>query len=326
MTLINATMQRWFTQRLITEQNVSPHTLTAYRDTIRLLLSYVHDHHHRSPNEVDFNDLDAPVIGAFLSWLETDRHVSISTRNARRAALRSFFTYASFNHPEHAEQIARVLAVPAKRAPIPDITFLSPTEINALTAAPNPATRTGRRDRCLLTVAIQTGLRVSELVSLRRHDLTFGAGGHLECDGKGRKHRAVPITTHTQQLLTSWLAEHTHQHVFTRSDGQPLTRDAVRRIVDRHTLTAQKTCPTIAVKSMTPHVLRHTCAMQLLRADVDIAVIALILGHAGIETTRAYLHADHDIKQRALDRLTPPDVQLGRYRPPDNLLAFLNSL
>lgn len=266
------------------------------------------------------------MIGAFLTWLETDRHASISTRNARLAAIRSFFTYASFTHPEHAEQIARVLAVPTKRAPTPSVTFLTPVEIDALTTAPDPATWTGRRDRCLLTVAIQTGLRVSELVGLQRHDLTFGVGGHLECVGKGRKHRAVPITTHTQKMLTAWLAEHTRGHVFARTDGQPLTRDAVRRIIDRHAAHAANTCPTIATKNMTPHVLRHTCAMQLLRADVDIAVIALILGHASIETTRIYLHADHDIKQRALDRLTPPGVQPGRYKPPDNILTFLDAL
>lgn len=326
MTLINPTMQRWFTQRLITEQNVSTNTVAAYRDTIRLLLGYVHDCHGHAPAELDFDHLDATVIGAFLTWLETDRHVTISTRNARLAAIRSFYTYASFNHPEHAQQIARVLAVPTKRAPTPAVTFLTPVEIEALTTAPDPATWTGRRDRCLLTVAIQTGLRVSELISLQRHDLTFGAGGHLECVGKGRKHRAVPITAHTQKMLTGWLAEHTRGPVFARSDREPLTRDAVRRIIDRHAATAAKTCPTIATKNMTPHVLRHTCAMQLLRADVDIAVIALILGHAGIETTRIYLHADHDIKQRALDRLTPPGVQPGRYKPPDSLLAFLNEL
>ena len=326
MTRIAGTLQRWFVQRLITEQHVSDHTVAAYRDAIRLLVGYVHDHHGRIPAELDFADLDATIIGAFQTWLETDRHASISTRNARRSAIRSFFTYASFHHPEHAQLIARVLAIPSKRAPAPLVTFLTPTEIDAITVAPDPTTWTGRRDRCLLTVAIQTGLRVSELVALQRDDLTFGVGGHLRCIGKGRKHRAVPVTAHTQRMLTGWLAEHTHGPVFARSDGQPLTRDAFRRIIDRHTITAAQTCPTLTTKNITPHVLRHTCAMQLLRAEVDIAVIALILGHTGIETTRVYLHADHDIKQRALDRLTPPDVQPGRYHPPDNLLAFLDAL
>jgi integrase/recombinase XerD len=326
MTQINTTLQRWFTQRLITEQHVSPHTITAYRDSIRLLLGYLNDHHHRCPSDADFVDLDATVIGAFLTWLETDRNASISTRNARLAAIRSFFTYASFHHPEHAQLIARVLSIPTKRGPVPLVTYLTPDEIDALTTAPNPNTRTGRRDRCLLTVAIQTGLRVTELVELQRDALTLGAGGYLQCVGKGRKHRAVPLTAHTQRLLTSWLAEHPATTVFPRPDGQPLTRDAVRRIIQRHTTTAASRCPTLRPKNITPHVLRHTCAMQLLRANVDIAVIALILGHADIETTSVYLHADHDIKQRALDRLTPPDVQPGRYQPPDNLLAFLNAL
>lgn len=326
MTLVNATMQRWFTQRLITEQNVSPHTITAYRDSIRLLLGYVDDHHHHPPANLDFAHLDATVIGAFLTWLETDRHASISTRNARLATIRSFFTYASFHHPEHAQLIARVLAIPTKRAPHPLVTYLTPTEIDALTTAPNPTTWTGRRDRTLLTVAIQTGLRVSELVELRRSALTLGPGGHLQCVGKGRKHRAVPLTAHTQKHLRAWLDEHPSDFVFPRTDGHALTRDAVRRIIDRHLATATTACPELAGKNVTPHVLRHTCAMQLLRADVNIAVIALILGHADIETTRVYLHADHDIKQRALDRLTPPGVQPGRYQPPDNLLAFLEAL
>ena len=326
MTRINATLQRWFTQRLINEQHVSGHTLSAYRDTIRLLLGFTHDRDGLTPCELDFEHLNATVIGAFLTWLETDRHVSISTRNARLAALRSLFTYASFHHPEHAQLIARVLAIPSKRAAIPIVTFLTPAEIDALTAAPDPTTWTGRRDRCLLTVAIQTGLRVSELVALNRAELTFGTGGHLQCVGKGRKQRAVPLTAHTQTMLTAWLAEHHASPVFAKRDGQPLTRDAVRRIIDRHTLTAAASCPTLNAKTMTPHVLRHTCAMQLLRADVDIAVIALILGHAGIETTRIYLHADHDIKQRALDRLTPPGIQPGRYQPTDTLLAFLDTL
>ena len=326
MTSVNPTLQRWFTHRLINEQHVSSHTISAYRDTIRLLLGYVHKRDSLNPCELDFGHLDATVIGAFLTWLETDRHVSIATRNTRLAALRSFFTYASFHHPEHAQLIARVLAIPSKRAPIPIVTFLTPTEIDAITAAPDPTTWTGRRDRCLLTVAIQTGLRVSELVALNRADLTFGTGGHLQCLGKGRKHRAVPLTAHTQTMLTAWLAEHPKGPVFAKRDGQTLTRDAVRRIIDRHTLTATASCPTLTGKNMTPHVLRHTCAMQLLRADVDIAVIALILGHAGIDTTRIYLHADHDIKQRALDRLTPPGVQPGRYQPPDTLLAFLDAL
>lgn len=326
MTNVNATLQRWFTHRLINEQHVSAHTISAYRDAIRLLVSYIHDRHGRTPSELDFDHLDATNIGAFLTWLETDRHVSIATRNARLAALRSFFTYASFHHPEHAQTIARVLAIPTKRAPTPIVTFLTPAEIDALAGAPDPTTWTGRRDRCLLTVAIQTGLRVSELIALQPADLTFGTGGHLQCVGKGRKHRAVPLTSHTQTMLTAWLAEHTKGPIFAKRDGEPLTRDAVRRIIDRHTLTATTTCPTLTGKNMTPHVLRHTCAMQLLRADVDIAVIALILGHANIETTRIYLHADHDIKQRALDRLTPPDVQPGRYQPPDHLLAFLDAL
>ena len=326
MTAIAGTLQRWFVQRLASEQHVSTHTIAGYRDSIRLLVTYLHDQHGHRPADLDFEHLDAATIGAFLTWLETDRHASIRTRNVRLSAIRSFFTFASFHHPEHAQLIARVLAIPAKRAPAPTVTYLNQSEIDALIAAPDATTWIGRRDRCLLALAIQTGLRVSELVALQRDDLNFGPGGHLHCVGKGRRHRAVPLTRHSQNMLTAWLDEHTSSTVFPRHDGHPLTRDAVRRIIDRHVATATRTCPSLTAKNVTPHVLRHSCAMQLLRAGVDIAVIALILGHAGIETTRIYLHADNDIKQAAIDRLTPPGVQPGRYQPTDALLAFLDGL
>ncbi len=257
MTRIAGTLQRWFVQRLITEQQVSDHTVAAYRDAIRLLVGYVHDHHGRIPAELDFADLDATIIGAFLTWLETDRHASISTRNARRSAIRSFFTYASFHHPEHAQLIARVLAIPSKRAPAPLVTFLTPPR-----STPSPSPQTQQHgpgveiDACS-PLRSKPGLRVSELVALQRDDLTFGVGGHLRCIGKGRKDRAVPVTAHTQRMLTGWLAEHTHGPVFARSYIHPLTRDAFRRIIDRHTITAAQTCPTLTTKNITPHVLRH---------------------------------------------------------------------
>lgn len=326
MTRIAPTMQAWFTQRLITEQQLSGHTVTAYRDSIRLLVRYLNDHTGTQPSQLDFDDLDATVIAQFLTWLETNRGVAIATRNARLAAIRSFFTYASFHHPEHAAAIARVLAIPTKKAPDPLVTFLTPPEIDALLKAPNLDTWTGRRDQCLLTVGIQTGLRVSELVNLTPADLTFGAAGHLRCIGKGRKQRAVPLNTHTQRGLTSWLDESPNGPLFGRSDNQPLTRDAVRRIVTRHANTAAITRPEIAAKNITPHVLRHTCAMQLLRAGVEIAVIALILGHANVSTTQTYLQADHQIKQNAIARINPPDTKPGNYKPPDALLEFLESL
>ncbi len=326
MTRIAPTLQAWFTRRLIAEQQLSGHTITAYRDTIRLLVQHLHNQHNTPPSELDFDDLDATVIGEFLTWLETGRGVAITTRNARLAAIRSFFTYASFHHPEHAATIARVLAIPAKKAPNPLVTFLTQPEIDALITAPNPDTWIGRRDRCLFVVGIQTGLRVSELVNLAPTDLTFGTGAHLRCVGKGRKQRAVPLTAHTQQTLTSWLDEHPNGPVFSRRDNQPLSRDAIRRIVTRHAGTATLTCHGLATKNITPHVMRHTCAMQLLRAGVDIAVIALILGHANVSTTQTYLQADHQIKQRAIARIKPPNTKPGNYKPPDALLAFLENL
>ncbi|MCP4967623.1 MAG: tyrosine-type recombinase/integrase [bacterium] len=273
-----------------------------------------------------FDDLDATVIAEFLTSLETSRRVTVSTRNARLAAIRSFFTYAAFGHPEHAATIARVLAIPSQRAPAPLVTFLTPPEIEALINACDTSTWIGRRDRCLLTVGIQTGLRVSELVALNPEDLTLGHGGYLRCVGKGRKQRAVPLNTHTQSTITGWLDEHPSSPLFPRRDGQPLSRDAVRRIVTRRTNTAAATCPGLAAKNITPHVMRHTCAMQLLRAGIDITVIALILGHANLATTNIYLQADHQIKQAAIAKIKPPATQDGNYRPPDGLLAFLEAL
>ncbi len=222
MTLIAGTVQAWFTQRLVQEQQLSGHTIIAYRDAVRLLLSFLHEEHNNPPSSVDFDDMDATVIGGFLIWLETERGVSVSTRNARLAAIRSFYTYASSQHPEHASLIARVLAIPSKRAPLPLVTYLTPLEIEALVQAPDHRSWIGRRDRCLLNLAIQTGLRVSELVNLQPEDLTFGTGGYLRCEGKGRKHRAVPLKDHSQRMLTAWLKEHPQGPVFSRRDGQPL--------------------------------------------------------------------------------------------------------
>ncbi len=326
MTAIAATLQAWFVNRLIDEQQLSPHTISAYRDAIRLLVRYAADRHNKPPSQLDFDDLDATVIAEFLTSLETSRRSAVSTRNARLAAIRSFFTYAAFGHPEHAATIARVLAIPSKRAPAPLVTFLTPPEIEALINACDTSTWIGRRDRCLLTVGIQTGLRVSELVTLTPQDLTLGPGGYLRCVGKGRKQRAVPLNTHTQSVISGWLSEHPHGPLFSRRDGQPLGRDAVRRIVSRHANTAAVTCPGLVAKNITPHVMRHTCAMQLLRAGIDIAVIALILGHANVATTHIYLQADHQIKQAAIARIRPPSTQDGNYKPSDALLAFLEAL
>lgn len=331
MTTLAPLLQTFFTQRLTTQQNASPHTVAAYRDTFRLLLVFAQEHTGIPPARLSLEDLNAGLISAYLDHLETRRGVSIKTRNCRLAALHSLFRFAALRHPEHAALIQRVLAIPTKRAPRPLISYLTTPEIDALLAAPDLNTRTGRRDRALLLVALQTGLRVSELTGLRRTNVVLGTGAHLTCTGKGRKHRATPLTTDTTKVLRAWMNEcpgQPNDPLFPNPRGGPLSRDAISRIITRHATTAAKTCPSITTKNPTPHVLRHSCAVQLLHAGIDTAVIALWLGHESIRTTDIYQHADLSLKERALARTTPtqPRIPQGRYRPPDDLLAFLEAL
>lgn len=329
MTALAPTLEAFFTERLITQRHASPHTVAAYRDTFRLLLTFARDEVGTPPAKLALEDLDAPFIGAFLDHLEARRGVGVATRNARLAAIHSLFHYASLRHPEHAGLIQRVLTIPAKRKDHPDISYLTRAEIDALLAAPDLTTRLGRRDRAMLAVAIQTGLRASELISLRRQDVTLGTGAHLTCTGKGRKQRTTPLSGETATVVSAWLKERGGEQpdaLFPGPRGQHLGRDALRRIVARHSATAAKSCPSIAAKRVAPHVLRHSCAMQLLEAGVDVAVIALWLGHESIRTTDIYQHDDLRLKEQALARTAPARTPPGRYRPPDPLLAFLEGL
>ena len=329
MTRLAPLLEEFFTDRLINQRHVSPNTIAAYRDTFRLLVVFTHDTLGTQPCDLDLADLDATVIGGFLTHLETERGVGIRTRNARLTAIRSLFQFASYRHPEHGATISRVLSIPPKRTERAIVTFLTKDEIQALLDAPDPSTRLGRRDRAVLALDIQTGLRVSELVGLTRGDIELGTGAHVRCHGKGRKDRITPLNEPTRQLIGHWLDEPPgtpSDPLFTGPAGKALTRDAIRRVLDRHITTATTNCPSLAAKNITPHTLRHTCAMGLLQAGVDLAVIALWLGHEDIRTTQIYLHADLRLKEQALDRTTPPNTPDGRYQPPDPLLAFLESL
>lgn len=329
MTALAPTLQSFFTDRLVNQRQASANTVAAYRDSWRLLLRFAQDRTGKEPSRLDVADLDAGLIGAFLDHLETDRHNSVRTRNARHAAIRSFFRYAALRHPEHAAVIAAVLAIPAKRATRAPVAYLSEPEVEALVAAPDPTTWTGRRDHALLAVAVQTGMRVSELTGLRNTDVELGAAAHVRCRGKGRKNRATPIDRQTRQVLKTWMAEQDgkpEDPLFPTRRHTALSRDAVAHLVDRHVATAAKRCESLATKQVSPHVLRHTCAMELLRSGVDSAVIALWLGHEQIETTKIYFHGDLSIKERALARTTPAHIAPGRYKPTDQLLAFLNNL
>jgi integrase/recombinase XerD len=329
MSLIAPTLQAYFTERLMRQRQASSHTIAAYRDGIRILLSFAAKSTGKPPSQLDMGDLGAPLVAAFLDHLERERGNSTRTRNARLAAIHSLFRFASLHHPDHAGDIARVLAIPSKRERKTDLTFLDAEETEALLAAPNLNTWTGRRDHALLTLAVQTGLRVSELAALTNADLHLGTGPHVACHGKGRKDRITPLTTTTVSILRVWVLERDGlpaDPLFPTRKGQSLSRDAIAERVALYAERAAQTCPTLSEKEVTPHVLRHTAAMRLLRSGIDITVIALWLGHENINTTQAYVHADMSLKQRALDRTTPVGGPPGPYRAPDHLLAFLDSL
>ena len=329
MTALAPTLEAFFTSRLVNEKGVSQHTIAAYRDTFRLLLCFAQKRTGKQPSKLEIEDLDATLITAFLDHLEHERGNSPRTRNARLAAIHSMFRFAALRHPEHAALIARVIAVPTKRFDRAIVTYLTPEEVDALLAAPDRSRWIGRRDHALLTLAIQTGLRVTELTSLRCQEAHLGTGAHVQTIGKGRKQRATPLTRQTVSVLREWLKERDEQPdqpLFPTSRGKALSRDAIALLVSNHAITASRSCPTLTTKKVSPHVLRHTAAMNLLHAGVDSTVIALWLGHESIEATQTYLHADMQIKERALARTTPPNSTPGRYRPPDHLLAFLEAL
>ena len=329
MTALTPTLQAFFTSRLIRQRQASPSTIAAYRDTWRLLLGYCSARTGKQPSDLQITDLDAPLIAAFLDHLEQDRGNSARTRNARLAAIHSLFGYAALQHPEHAELIARVLAIPPKRYDKALVTWLTEDELDALLAAPDKTTRAGRRDHAMILLAAQTGLRISELTGLTRSDVRLGAGPHVSCHGKGRKQRITPLTKTTVTVLRAWLAErHAQpgQPLFPNRTGGRLSRDAVERRLASHLATATKHCPSLKTKNVTAHTLRHTAAMRLLHAGVDTSVIALWLGHEQADTTQIYLHADLTLKEKALARTTPPHTKPGRYKPPDQLLAFLEAL
>jgi len=329
MTTLAPILEAFFTDRLLQQRQASAHTVAAYRDTWRLLLCFAARHTGKQPVQLDLNDLDAPVIGAFLEHLQQVRGNSVATRNARLAAVHSLFRYAVLRAPEHAALIQRVLAIPDKRSNRALVCFLTRDETDALLVSPDQSTWIGRRDHALLVTAVQTGLRVSELTALTIADVRLGTGAHLRCHGKGRKDRVTPLTTHTRDILHAWTNElgcEPDDPLFPSQRGASLSRDAVERLVARHTATAATCCPTLRDKHVSPHVLRHTAAMALLHAGVDTTVIALWLGHESIETTHAYLHADLTLKERALARTPPRAGAPGRYHAPDSLLAFLDTL
>jgi site-specific recombinase XerD len=329
MTALATTLQAFFTDRLIRQRQVSPHTCAAYRDSLRLLLTFASRRHGTEPSKLDFDHLDAPVVGDFLDHIEHQRKNAIRTRNARLAAIRSLFRFATLRHPEYAAVIERVLAIPSKRFERRLVTFLTEQELSALLGAPARSTWTGRRDHALLGLAAQTGLRASELINLRRADVHLGTGAHVSCLGKGRKLRITPLTSSMVATLRVWLAERAgrpEDPLYPTRNGKTMSRDALEHRLATYIEIAARTCSSLNQKNVTMHSLRHTAAMRMLRAGIDTSVIALWLGHEQIETTHIYLHADLEIKERALAKTAPASTKPGRYRPPDKLLAFLEAL
>lgn len=323
-------VERFFTQRLIHQRNASPHTIASYRDTFRLLFAFAQARLGKPPSRLDLADLDAPFIGAFLDDLEASRSIGIKTRNLRLTAIRAFFRFVALEEPALAGQSQRVLAIPGKLHDKREVHFLTRQEIDAILAAPDRSTWIGRRDHMLLHLAAQTGLRLSEIVQLERDAVVLGTGAHVRCLGKGRKERCTPLTKQTCHALQVWLKEAGQRgsmKLFPNIQGGDLSPDAVQRLLARHVETAKQRCASLGRKQVTPHVLRHSAAMELLQAGVDCSVIALWLGHESIKTTQVYLHAHLALKEAALARVKPFNGQKGgRYKPGDRLLAFLDAL
>ncbi len=323
-------LEAFFTDRLIRQRQASPHTIAAYRDAFRLLLGFARQRLEKEPSALGLEDLDPRVIGAFLDDLEKRRGNTARSRNARLAAIHSFFRYAALEEPSHSAVIQRVLAMPSKRCGRKLVGFLTRIEIDALLAAPDRTCWSGRRDHALILLAVRTGLRVSELTGLRRRDVVLGAGAHVRCEGKGRKERCTPLRKETARVLREWLRESPADPaspVFPSTRGTPLSRDGVQYLLGKHANIARQRCVSLAKKRVSPHVLRHSAAMDLLQHGVDRSVIALWLGHESTETTQMYLEADLTMKEKALAKTQPIGAPAARrFRPNDRLLVFLKGL
>ena len=324
-----ALVQRFFTQRLLEQQGVSPYTIASYRDTFRLLLKFVTNQAKRPPSKLTIEDLGPEVIEKFLQYLERDRGNTVRTRNTRLAALHAFFLFVSIQEPTLGLQCQRILAIPTKRYEQATVELLTENEATAVIAAPDTQTWIGSRDRALLLLAFQTGLRNSEIRSLKRQDLVFGTGAHVRCFGKGRKMRCTPLRPDVVTIMKDWLGHHPSKDtdpVFPSLRGGHMSSDALQKLVARHVATASVKCQSLKEKKVTPHTLRHAAAMSLLIHGVDLSVIALWLGHESTETTQIYLHADMGLKEKALAHTNPSGVVPARYKPTDSLLSFLEHL
>ena len=324
-----ALLQRFFGERLIQQQNASPRTVEAYRDSFRLLLTYAERQRGKPPAKLTLGDFDAALVLDFLAHLETERHNTVRSRNARLAAVRAFAHYVALQCPPALQLAQQILAIPMKRFERPMLGFLSRDEMQALLAAPDAGTWCGRRDRMMFALLYNTGARVSEMIGIKVADVTLAATSSVRLHGKGRKQRTVPLWKETAAEIRDWLKFtdlRADQSLVPNRSGLPMTRT---NVADRLTLaisTATTLCPQLAGRTISPHSIRHTTAMHLLQAGVDITVIALWLGHESPVTTHGYVEADLAMKERALATIAPPETKRKRYRPSDAVLKFLEGL
>jgi site-specific recombinase XerD len=322
-------LERFFLQRLMQQRQVSPHTIVSYRDTFCRLLKFAQQRLQKAPSQLRFEEITAPLVEKFLDHLEKHDAISIRTRNLRLTAIHSFFRFAAFELPEHSAQIQRVLAIPSKRFTRTLISFLTRPEVDALLAAPDRTTWSGRRDHAFILTAAQTGFRLSEMTGLKREDLVLGAGAHLRVIGKGRRERCTPLAKSTRAVLKAWLREPPRGNgnvLFPNARGARLSVHGVQYLLNKHRGTAAHACPSLKQKRVTVHRLRHTMAVDMLQEGVDRSTIALWLGHQHVQTTQIYLDATLAMKEKALDKVTPHRGRPSRYRPDDRLLSFLKNL
>lgn len=322
-------VQEFFCQRLIQQQNASSQTVAAYRDTFRLLLTYLQKRRKKTLAVLTLADVDAPTVAGFLDYLERERQNSIRTRNARFAAIRSFLKYATARDPASLPIIQRVLAIPMKRFQRPALNYLSRDEVAAILEAPNASTWSGQRDRVLFALLYNTGARVSEAIALRRVDVSLESTLHVRITGKGRKQRVVPLWQSTAQSLREWMVQigqELNAPLLPDRGGRPLSRSGVEKRLRGAVRVAATRCSTLQGKRVSPHTFRHTTAMHLLQSGVDITVIAMWLGHEGLETTHQYIEASLAMKDEALSKLEGIPVEKVRYQASDKLLQFLESL
>jgi integrase/recombinase XerD len=322
-------LQDFFYRRLMQQQRVSPQTVTSYRDTFRLLLRFAEQRIGKRVINLELTDVDATLILGFLDHLEAERNCTVRSRNARLAAIRSFLHYAALQEPSVLPTIQRILAIPMKRFEHPSVTFLTLDEVETIIEAPDPDSWSGRRDRSLLTALYNTGARVSEIITARRVDLETAGCAALRLHGKGRKERVVPLWKRTSRTLRQWLpqiAHDPHSPLFPNRWGKVMTRSGVEKRLKSAVAKARGKCPSLRNKKVSPHTMRHTTAMHLLQAGVDLSVIALWLGHESIITTHAYMQADLEMKRKALRKMKTPTTCAVRHQPKKGVFAFLDSL